>query len=58
MKWVSFAPNIQQGGESYTVLSPDRERLRKRSNAIYGELGDEAYLPDMKTKFGYKGNRL
>jgi hypothetical protein len=58
MMWVSFAPNIQQGGETYDLLYSDRQQLRAQANAVYGELGDGAYIPESKVKFGYKGNRL
>jgi hypothetical protein len=58
MMWVSFAPNVSQGGESYDMLYSDRQQLRAQANAIYGELGDEAYITENKTKFGYKGSRL
>jgi hypothetical protein len=57
-RWVSFAPNVDQGDVSYNMLYSDREQLRKQANAIYGELGDESYIIESKTKFGYKGNRL
>jgi hypothetical protein len=58
MMWVSFAPNVQQGGENYNMLYSDREQMRKQANAVYGDLGDEAYTAESKTKFGYKGSRL
>jgi hypothetical protein len=58
LRWVSFAPNVQQGGVSYDLTYSDREQLRKQANAIYGEFGDAAYTPEGKTKFGYKGSRL
>lgn len=61
MRWVSFAPNVQQGGVSYDILYSDRQQLREQANATYQELGDSAYMPDSKaTKatFGYKGSRL
>jgi hypothetical protein len=58
MRWVSFAPDVSQAGVSYDMLYSDREQMRKQANAIYGELGDEAYMPESKVKFGYKGNRL
>jgi hypothetical protein len=56
--WVSFAPNISQGGISYDMLYSDRQQLRAQANAVYGELGDGTYIPESKTTFGYKGNRL
>jgi hypothetical protein len=58
MRWVSFAPNINQEGISFDLLYSDREQLRKQANAIYFELGDNAYIPEPKPKWGYKGNRL
>jgi hypothetical protein len=58
MKWVSFAPNVHQADVSYDTLYSDRQQLRETANAIYGELGDAAYIPEGKTKFGYKGSRL
>jgi hypothetical protein len=58
LKWVSFAPNIHQADVSYDILYSDRQQMRERANAIYGELGDAAHISGNKTKFGYKGNRL
>ncbi|MDR0385391.1 MAG: hypothetical protein LBH60_04880 [Prevotellaceae bacterium] len=58
MRWVSFAPNVSQGGTTYDMLYPDRQRLREEANAIYGELGDSEHTPETKTRFGYKSNRL
>lgn len=56
--WVSLAPNITQGGISYNVLSPDRDRMREEANRVYGELDDPAYRAAKKVRFGYKGSRL
>ena len=58
MRWVSFAPNIRQTDVQFDLLFSDREQLRKAANAIYGELGDDAFIPETNTKFGYKGDRL
>jgi hypothetical protein len=58
MRWVSFAPNISQEGISFDLLYSDREQLRAQANAVYGELGDDAYIPEKKAKFGYRGDRL
>jgi hypothetical protein len=58
LKWVSFAPNISQGGITYDMLYSDRQRLREWANAIYGELGDSEYIAETRIRFGYKGNRL
>jgi hypothetical protein len=56
-RWVSTTPNTSQADVSYSLLSADREQLRSWADAVYKELGDEAYSGN-KTKFGYKGNRL
>jgi hypothetical protein len=58
LRWVSFAPNVQQADVRYDLLYSDRQQLREQSNAIYGELGDEAYISESTTKFGYKGSKL
>jgi hypothetical protein len=58
MRWVSFAPNVSQEGISFDLLYSDREQMRGQANVIYFELGDDAYIPETKTKWGYKGNRL
>jgi hypothetical protein len=58
LRWVAFAPNVSQEGISFDLLYSDREQMRKQANALYGELGDEAYIPETGAKFGYKGNRL
>ena len=58
MMWVSFAPNVSQGGVDYNMLVTDREKMRAAANAIYGEFNDDAYIPDDKAKFGYKGEWL
>ncbi|MDR1197535.1 MAG: hypothetical protein LBK94_00790 [Prevotellaceae bacterium] len=58
MRWVSFAPNISQEGVSFDMLYSDRQEMRKEANSIYGELNDDAYIAEIKTKFGYKGEWL
>ena len=58
LRWASFAPNVQQGDVSYSLLYSDRVQMRELANAIYGELGDGEYVPEYKAKFGYRGVRL
>ncbi|MCL1937596.1 MAG: hypothetical protein FWF52_04270 [Candidatus Azobacteroides sp.] len=58
MMWISFAPNIRQSDIQFDLLYSDREKLRKAANAVYEELEDEAFIPETKTIFGYKGSRL
>ena len=60
MRFVSTAPNVTQAGISFDTLVSDRNALRTQANLIYKKYGDELYQPDgeVKTKFGYKGDRL
>jgi hypothetical protein len=55
MMWLSYAPDVKQADVSYSFNEDERKALRKAANAIYGELGDDAFTG---TRFGYKGNRL
>lgn len=54
--WLSLAPNISQGGQSYSFSEEQRVQLRKKADTLYGECGEEDSLS--KPKFGYKGTRL
>ena len=55
--WLSFAPNISQGGQSFSFSDEQRVQLRNRANALYREFdATEAGTP--KPIYGYKGNRL
>lgn len=55
--WLSFAPNITQGGQSYSFTDDQRMQLRNRANALFDEWAeDETGTP--KTVYGYKGSRL
>lgn len=54
--WLSLAPNISQGGQSYSFSEEQRTQLRKRADTLYGDCEDEANLS--KPKFGYQGTKL
>ncbi len=55
--WLSFAPDISQGGQSFSFADEQRVQLRNRANALYREFdATEAGTP--KPIYGYKGNRL
>ena len=55
--WLSLAPNITQGGQSYSFTDEQRTKFRNQANDIYSDFGnDDDGAP--KTTFGYKGNRL
>lgn len=53
--WLSYAPNVTQGGQSYSFSDEQRIRMRNMAQEIYDELEEEG-LP--KTLYGYKGKRL
>lgn len=52
--WFAAAPNVSQGGQSFSFSEYERKQLRAEGLAIIEELEDE------KTKhlYGYKGSRL
>lgn len=56
LMWLSIAPNISQGGQSYSFSEDQRKFLRSQANALYAECDEDtkAILPT----FGYKGTRL
>jgi len=56
LMWLSEAPNISQGGQSYSFDNEQRLKFRNEALAIYGELEDEDNAP--KATYGYKGSRI
>lgn len=56
LMWLSKAPNISQGGQSYSFSEEQRKDLRNEAKWLYDECDEDttAILP----KFGYKGTRL
>lgn len=54
--WLSFAPAVTQGGQSYSFTDEQRQQMRNAAQQIYDELEEEDFTP--KTVYGYKGNRL
>lgn len=55
LMWFSQAPNVSQGGQSYTFDNEQRLKFSNMALAIYGEYKDDN-AP--KTAYGYKGSRL
>lgn len=55
--WLSIAPNVSQGGQSYSFSDQQRKDLRNQAKALYKE-----FEPDgsaiQKPIYGYKGSRL
>lgn len=54
--WLSLAPNILQGGQSYMLSSDQRSGMRHEARATYDELDPEQTAAT--ATFGYKGDRL
>lgn len=55
--FLSEAPNVSQGGISYSFTEDDRKRFRAKANNILSEIGEsdeDSALPE----FGYKGEDL
>ncbi len=52
--WLSMAPNITQGGQSYSFTDEQRTDMRNLAQQLMDEFEEE--LP--KTIYGYKGKRL
>jgi hypothetical protein len=54
--WLSLAPNITQGGQSYSFTDEQRTQLRNRANAIYSEY-ESSDNAESGSIYGYKGSR-
>ena len=55
--WLYFAPNVGQGGQSYSFTDSQREWWKRQAMAIYDELEDDA-LSALQTTYGYMGSKL
>lgn len=54
--WLSVAPNISQGGQSFSFTDEQRKDFKRQASAIY-----DVYEPTANAgcaTFGYKGDRL
>lgn len=51
--WLADAPDVSQGGQSFTLDAEQRKAMRNKAASIYMEFHDGA-----ATVYGYKGNRL
>lgn len=56
--WVALAPDISQGGQSYSILYSVREYYRKRARELYRAGGEPVEEVTAKVRYGYKGERL
>lgn len=58
LMWLSVAPNVSQGGQTYSFTDEQRQQFVKRANAIYNDLEDSHGEAENKAVYGYKGTRL
>lgn len=56
--WVALAPDISQGGQSYSLTDFVREYYRKRARELYQAGGEPVEEVTAKVQYGYKGERL
>lgn len=56
--WLSLAPNITQGGQSFSFTDEQRLQFRNRANRLYAQYGDAQDAVQHKPVYGYKGSRL
>ena len=54
--WLSLAPNISQGGQSYSFTDEQRRDMKRHAKGIYDEL--EPATSAGVVSYGYKGDRL
>ena len=54
--WLSLAPNITQGGQSFSFTDEERVQFRNQAKALYDEFGEVSAAT--KPIYGYKGSRL
>lgn len=53
--WLSMAPDISQGGQTYSFTDEQREAMRRRANRLYEELEASS---SARVSYGYKGSVL
>lgn len=56
--WLSFAPDITQGGQSFSFTDEQRLQLRNRAKQLQKQYMEAEEAAQNKPIYGYKGNRL
>ena len=54
--WLSIAPNISQGGQSFSFSDEQRKDFKREAQTIYDALEPSATAG--RVTYGYKGSRL
>lgn len=57
LMWLSAAPSISQGGQSFSFTEEQRREMRNKAKRIYAEFGNDGETAT-KPIYGYKGSRL
>lgn len=57
-RWLSTAPDISQGGQSYSLSDFAREYYRRRANELYRAGDEPESVLEEHPRYGYKGERL
>lgn len=53
-KWLALAPDVSQGGQSFSFTDEQRTRFMQMAQQMYAEAGEVRKT----TIYGYKGSRL
>ena len=57
LMWLSFAPQVTQGGQSYSFTDEQRQQFRNEARGLYQDYASDDSAP-LKPIYGYKGSRL
>ena len=60
LMWLSFAPDVSQGGQSYSFTDEQRDQFRKQATSLYEEADKEEAGEETKPEgmYGFKGHVL
>jgi len=56
--WVSFAPNVIEGGVQFNMLYSDRKELRDKANVMYKKLEDSNCDSGIRKVFTFLGDDI
>lgn len=56
--WLYEAPDVSQGGQSYSFTDDQRASFRDRAYTLYRQWGDAGDPTIPKSRYGYKGSKL
>lgn len=58
LMWLALAPNVTQGGQSYSFSDEQRLQFRNQANSLYQQFAADDSMETEKPIYGYKGSRL